>query len=315
MLLQPKYKMRHKQRGMVIVVALFIVALVATLSYVMIERLTRDTQRTMLIIRNVEAQYLVEGSVAWAKDVLVNDWQKKLPNKIVDQMPQASPKMQENAYVVTSTLYDMQARYNINNIISKETMADFVRLQQAVLSKLPAKQAQDIAQAVFEWVTISSNTNQSAKYYLSLKPPYRPRHAPFFNVSELRLVKGVTPEIFAALQPYIAALPPTTTLNVQTVLPAAMVTLSNSMTLGAATVVENIRHQAPFVSVDAFMNVDVIKNHHIGKDKLTDVSDYFLVETKVSIEKQVTVIYTLLKRMVKDKQVIVNIVWQSKGSW
>ncbi len=315
MLLPPKVKIRDKQRGMVIVVALFIVALVATLSYVMIERLTRDTKRTMLIIRNVESQYLVNGAVDWAKDVLVQDWQKKAANKIVDQMPQVSPSASENAYVITSTIYDMQARYNINNVTTKETIADFIRLLQAVLPKLSAKQAQDIAQAVFEWISVPANTNQSAKYYLSLHPPYRPRHAFFFDVSELRLVKGVTPEIFQALQPYIVALPPPTSLNVQTMLPQAMVTLSKSMTLASAKVVENIRRQAPFVSVDAFMNVDVVKNHHITKDKLTDVSDYFLVETKVSIEKQVTVIYTLLKRMVKDKQVMVNIVWQSKGSW
>ncbi len=307
-------KCSEQQRGVVIVVALFIVALVAVMAYSMIARLERDTYRTTLILRNAEAEYIAQASVDWARDALKNNYAAKDPNRVVDKIPIMSPVMKENGFTVVSTITDMQARYNLNNLTG-DNKDDFVRMLIGLLPKLPKKQATDIVDAIINWINPGSNNDAMAKYYLNLPVPYRVRHAPMFNASELRLVKGVTPQIFAALQPYITALPRGATLNVQTMPAAVMLTLSPSMTLAAGKTVEVMRQKNPPVTKDAFLKIDVIHNHKIDGGKLTDMSEYFLVETKVTIEKQPLLIYTLLKRTIKDKKAEVEIVWQSKGSW
>ena len=305
----------RQQSGMVIVVALFIVALVATMAYVMVARVERDTRRTMLIVRNTQAEYEAQGSIAWAIDVLRNNWERRVPNKPVDQFPLTSPVMKEGRYQIVSTIYDMQARYNLNNVSKVETQQDFIRLLQAVLPKLPHQQAQQITRALVDWIMPASEKSVFAEYYLNLPMPYRAPHKPMASASELRLVKGVTAEIYQALQPYVTALPPPTQLNVQTMSAPAMVTLSTTMSLQAANAVENLRRTMPLPTTQAFLNLDVIKNHHVEANKVTAISQYFLVETKVSIEKQQAVIYTLLMRSTKDQKTAISIVWQSKGTW
>jgi type II secretory pathway component PulK len=55
---QPRY--RKEQQGVVIVIALFIVALVATMAYAMMVRIERDTRRTSLILRNTQAEFYAQ---------------------------------------------------------------------------------------------------------------------------------------------------------------------------------------------------------------------------------------------------------------
>ena len=123
MLLQQNHQKRYKcrpslkrQQGVVIVVALFIVALVATMAYMMMSRFSRDTLRTSLILRNTQAEFYARGSIVWAIDQLRTNWEKRKPNQIVDVMPVKSPVIDVNGYKISSTIYDMQARFNLNNL-------------------------------------------------------------------------------------------------------------------------------------------------------------------------------------------------------
>ncbi|MGI9286223.1 MAG: general secretion pathway protein GspK, partial [Pseudomonadales bacterium] len=53
-------------------------------------------------------------------------------------------------------------------------------------------------------------------YYADLDIPYRAGNRPMLSASELRLVKGMTPELYQALLPHIVALPPGTAININT---------------------------------------------------------------------------------------------------
>ena len=51
----------------------------------------------------------------------------------------------------------------------------------------------------------------------------------------------------------------------------------------------------------------------ISADKIVITSEFFLVETHVSIEKQHLVLYTMLERSTNEGKITVDIIWQSKG--
>lgn len=306
----------HKrQEGVVIVIALFIVALIATMAYFMMSRLERDTQRTRLILRNVQAELYAQGSIAWAQDQLRDDWEKQKPNQLIDVTPIQSPVDEEKGYKIKSTIYDMQARYNLNNLINATSQDDFRRLLQALDPNLSEEKARDITRAVVDWISPNAQQNEFSHYYLTLPLAYRAAHRPMLSVSELRLVKGMTSALFAALEPYVTTLPEATVVNIQAALAPVFVTLSSHLSLETGKAIEQIRSQTSFVSTDYFVNLDIIKNHPIDQQKITVVSHYFLVETTVAIEKQQLVLYTLLERMIKDKKTIIQTLWQSKGIW
>lgn len=315
--LRHQYKSRKRQRGVVIVMALFIVALVATMAYAMMARLDRDTQRTQLILRDAQAEYYAQGSIAWAMDQLRNDWVNKKPKQLVDRTPIASGENSMQAYKISTTIYDIQGRYNINNVATPDGRLQFMRLLHVLAPTLSNDKLEEVTIAVADWIAPSTSLNQLAKYYLELKTtPYRPAHKPMVSATELRLVKGMTTELYNALQPYVVALPANVGLNVQSAGAPVYAILSPSMTLDTGNEIVRMREQKPFIEVDDFIKSDLVANHQVKPDNLVTVSTYFLVESKVSIEKQHVVLYTLLERTgSNDGKTSVHILWQSKGVW
>lgn len=312
----PQTKRCHNQEGVAIVVALFIVALVATMAYVMMARLARDTDRTQLLLRDIQAEYYAKGSLAWAMDVLANDWKQQKPNQPVDSMPITSPVKEVNGYQIKSTIYDMQDRFNLNNLKDAEALDDFKRLLQILAPSLSMQQTEKIAKAIADWITDRPKRTETNQYYLERSPPYRAAGQPMLSISELRLVNGMSEPLYTALEPYVIALPYPTKINVITAKTPVLVTLSKAMTVDAAKTIVEWRAHTNIASPATFLNFDVVKNHPVLAEKITVLSNYFLAQTEVSIEEQHLVLYTLLERTTTQSgTALVNIVWQSKGVW
>lgn len=322
MLLQPNRVKRQlpkslkRQEGVVIIVALFIVALVATMSYVMMARLDRDTLRTRLILRDAQAEFYAQGSIAWAMDQLRNDWIQHKKNQLIDAIPIQSPVKNQNGYEISSVIYDMQGRFNINNLsMDADAQASFKHLLQLLLPKITEGQIRGLIKAIIDWVSPGSGSSELNKYYMQLPTSYRAAHRPMVSITELRLVRGMTPEIYNAIEPYISALPTTTQVNVQTAAAPVLAMLNPTMNLETGVAIQQLRQVKPFATTQDFLSLDIVKNHPIPDTKITVVSSYFLIETTVSIEKQHIILYTLLERTAKDKKAAVTIIWQSKGTW
>lgn len=307
----------RKERGVVLVVALFVVALVAAIAVVMMERLERDTRRTTLLLNSIQAEFIAEGSIAWAIDQLRNDWERQKSNRVVDPIPIQSPVDHLNGYEISSTIYDMQARFNLNNLSNLQNQEGFRCLLRILDPKLSEEKISGIIRGIMDWITPGSKQNDYYYYYLSLPTPYRAAHRQFWSIDELRLIKGMTPQLFNALKKYIVALPENTSINVQTASAPVLMMLAPTFTPAVAQAIIGIRQRTPFTQVKQFLNLNVIKNQPITEDKIVTVSNYFLVETRVVIEKQHVLLYTLLERKgsVAGGKSNVAILWQSKGTW
>ena len=70
--------------------------------------------------------------------------------------------------------------------------------------------------AVKDWLGVSGNADAADAYYLAQPVPYRSARRVFSHVSELRLVRGVTSDVYARLAPYVCALPKDSPINVNT---------------------------------------------------------------------------------------------------
>ena len=85
-------------------------------------------------------------------------------------------------------------------------------------------EARRIAESAADWVDADRDVHPRGaedSAYASASPPYRPGNTLFADVSELRAVSGVTPEIYAKLRPFLCALPAAelSPINVNTLLP------------------------------------------------------------------------------------------------
>jgi general secretion pathway protein K len=208
----------------------------------------------------------------------------------------------------------MQGRFNINNLAGNQSLNEFIRLLQIANPELSQEKAMAILQSIIVWISQGAPSRDANNYYFARPQPYRNAGRKMLTVSELSMVQGITPALYAALAPNLSALPEDTKINVQTATMPVLMSLSPSITPEIAQQIIEVRQAQPFISIDVFMNLDVIKNNHITTDAITINSSYFLVKTEVKIENQQLVIYTLLCRAIKDNKANVVIVWQSKGT-
>lgn len=304
-----------RQQGVVIVVALFIVALTAVMAYYMMARLERDVVRTELLLHHVQAENEVQGSIAWAMDQLRHNWVSRKNNRLVDVMPMRSPVNDENGYQIRTVIYDMQGRFNLNNISSSEAQAGFLNLVHQVAPAISNEQTVALTKAIIDWITPGQQQNSYYQYYIAKTPSYRASHQPLLTLGELRRVKELPSSLLAMLEPYVVALPVGTLVNVQTASAEVLLTIHPSMKWGVAKAIVQARATNPLLTNEDFFKLDVIKNNHIITNQLTTVSQYFLVETDVKIGKQNIVIYTLLARATTNTSATLRVLWQSKGVW
>jgi general secretion pathway protein K len=279
--------------------------------YGMMMRLERDTRRTSLILHATQAQFYAQGSLAWALDQLRNNWEAQTLHQVIDAVPIQSPVQNVNGYKIASTIYDMQARFNLNNLSEEQAQVDFKRLLQIVAPTLSEQQIQTILRALSDWITPVTQQKEDDNYYLHLQPAYRAAHRRMQNISELRLVRGITPTLYNALRPYVAALPETTLINIQTAPVPVLMTLSPTLTVAHARRLQQLRQQTPFTT--SAMLLKIAQDNSISEGKITAVSHYFLVVTQVGIENQQLVIYTLVERYNQGRKALLRIVSQSKG--
>jgi len=94
---------------------------------------------------------------------------------------------------ISLTITDLERKVNIN-------IADDAMLQQALrLVGVDAGDFSAISGSILDWIDPDSGTHvggTESDYYQTLTPPYFAKNKPIDDLSELLLVRGVTPEIY-----------------------------------------------------------------------------------------------------------------------
>lgn len=303
-----------KQRGAAIIVALFVVALVAMTAAIMIERLRSDIRRTELILNANTAYLYAQGSIVWAMDQLNNDWKQQKADQLIDKTPIQSPIDKHNGASISSVIYDAQGFFNINNLADQRYLISFMRLIQTLAPETDGGVAQNITLGIADWISQNAKNAALDEYYLKSNPSYRAPHRPMVSASELSLVKDMTPALFAKLSPFLIALPHATPTNINNASAAVIMSLSPTMSIETAKTLEKTRIEKPFITTQSFLESDVVKNNPIEGNKITVASSYFLVKTNVTLGRQTLTLYTLLERVAQGTESRTAVLWQSKGT-
>ncbi len=133
--------------------------------------------------------------------------------------------------------------------------------------------------------------------YLKENPPYKNPHAPMGSASELRLVHGMTRDLYVALTPYIIALPNTNSkINVNTAAAPVLAATAQNLSLTAAALAVQDREQSPYANLNAYEGSSDLANATVETNLLTVQSQFFLVQATVKMGEQTLVVYTLLMR-------------------
>jgi general secretion pathway protein K len=182
------------EAGFALILTLVVTALMVAVVVEMIHQVYVDTSLSRGFRDGQQASILAESGV-----MAVN---KALSQKIDPTLLSGflAKPLSDEAGSLEIKITEESGKINVNDVAVLKKM-DALKLLGTRL-KLPG----EIWSAVADWIDIDDiqiSGGAESAYYRTLKPPYSARNSKLMTLTELSLVKGITPEIFGKLQPYL----------------------------------------------------------------------------------------------------------------
>jgi len=176
---------RRRDRGVVLILAIFAVALLTTLAVGITAAVRVELKAARASLERMQELFLAQAGIDVARAVLV--YEDPSYDAFTDPWgPQAEAPLDEPQPLGSGhyrvRLYDACGRIDVNR-------ADYQTLVRVT-------QDPELAQEILRWRAGQAQEED----YLSLPYPYLPRQGAFQSIGELLLVQGMTPELYFGTQ-------------------------------------------------------------------------------------------------------------------
>ncbi|MDH3352535.1 MAG: type II secretion system minor pseudopilin GspK, partial [Gammaproteobacteria bacterium] len=237
----------RQQRGVALITAILIMALVTTLTFSLEWDNSLDLRRTYVSMYREEAIQAAIGAESWVMSILRQDledsetdhlgeiWASELP---VLPLGSEGDSIQGEIY---GQIEDLQGRFNINNLIDQNGEVDQPSLEQ--FQRLLIALGLDVrfAGIAADWIDADRDASfpdgAEDSIYTGNVPPYRTANQILSTTSELAALEGIDKATLDTLLPHIVALPGRTIINVNTATGPVLQSLDEEM---AASDVERL---------------------------------------------------------------------------
>lgn len=295
--------MRNKQRASALISALFIMTLVAIAATAMSTRLQLDIYRTRTSL-NSDTLYLASTAVTgWAMDKLSASHPPLIAQDKTGKLLEFPQKLQHiyPGVTIQGGLFDCQAKFNINNLLDKKSQLTFYNLIEHAAEKISDSQRKQIFDATTHWIGSYQPDRGQDNYlafYMKQTPPYYPSYQPMQNISEFRLIYGVSATLYQALLPNITALPEPTAININTAPSAVLMALGSGLNEHQVNELLQARKEedGDGGNTDENKISTLLKLFEIPSEQVTNESNYFLSMATTSSGDSHLTVYTLIKR-------------------
>lgn len=295
-------KTRDRQTGVALITAMLIVALAAVIGAGMLTQMNLALHRSGYIWHSEQAMWYGIGIENWLGVMLRTDAQHSDTDTLQELWAEPVDYLPLEGGALSGRLTDLQGRFNLNNLggsDSEQALEYFTRLIQRVLDTDKIT-AQTIAASTKDWIDADIHPTgpygAEDNYYLGLDPDYRTGNTAMVSPTELRLVRGVSAEIYAALAPYICTLPQATPINVNTAAAAILGTLAPNLPPDTGKQLVEARKNKPWASVKDFLQVDLLAGRDIDAGQLAVATHYFLASGQITVGKSQYRFYSTLFR-------------------
>ena len=101
---------------------------------------------------------------------------------------------------ISVTITDMERKWDINMVANpRQPQREILQKALTEVGVTDAEQSSTIIDSILDWVNPNQSSGYSgakSDYYMRLNPPYYCKNGPIDDISELLLIKGITPEIY-----------------------------------------------------------------------------------------------------------------------
>lgn len=309
----------HPQRGVAIITAVVIAAMVAAIAGLM-------AFRQGLWLRQVENQHdaaQARGVAIAAINVVRLELREDGRQGNIDHPKEAwnqtFPSFPVENGVAGGRIQEVQGRFNINNLISLQDAGGASAPDVEVFTRLLTSlgMSADLVPAVLDWIDADSETRfpggAEDREYLAMEPPRRPANRALFDLNELAQVKGWNAELVKRIEPFVVALPKGklgSPINVNFARPELLSAMLPSLDLNTAKTVADRALTEPYKDAEDFKKAlpkdaaDEATN--LGADRLGVASNYFFADVDARFGRVNIAFRALLERNIDT---LPKVVW------
>ncbi|MEO8338329.1 MAG: type II secretion system minor pseudopilin GspK [Nitrospirota bacterium] len=298
---------KSDERGIALLLTLLVLALLVALILEFDAEARREYRDAAAFRDNFKATVLARAAVQAARGTLQQDLVKDKKAGQFFDAPTDLWALPIKDYAIgdgllTAQIEDERGKLNLNDLaaggdlIAKKAKVQRVKRLFELLQINP-----DLVDAIVDWVDQDEKSEPAGAeslYYQTLRPSYRAANAPLQTLLELRLVKGMTPDIMAKLSKVVTVYPQDgqSRVNLNTASPLVIQALDPSITQGVAA---DIAVTRPFKTIQDLDRVSSFAD--IGKqlraENLYDIkSDLFLARMMVRVNEVTRTATVVLQR-------------------
>jgi general secretion pathway protein K len=241
--------------GIALLITLLTLVLIVALVFEIFRIGTRAAQSSAFARDSIRAGLLAEAGTQAAVIALREDSKDNDFDTLDEIWSRTAPPIDLGPGLVTVAIVDDERKINLNDLIMPNGNAPS-EPRLAIFRKLLENLSLDptIADSVVDWLDNDDSTRAGgaeSSYYQSLKFPYKAKNDLFDTLDEFRLVRGVTPDVFRKLEPFVTVSAPNARININTAPREVLMAFVDSYTGAAmdAAMVDRLidfRRETPF---------------------------------------------------------------------
>jgi general secretion pathway protein K len=296
-------------RGAALITAMLIVALATIAAVGMASRQRVSIHRAENILLADQAYLYLQGVESWALGVLQEDALNSTIDTLAEPWSLGIPVEAIQNGRVSGTLEDLQARFNLNNMVTNGVANNF-EIQRMKRLLVILQLDPSLAESIVDWIDSDSQNSfpngAEDDYYTALEQPYRAANRPMTHVSELRLIKGITDEVYKKMEPFLSTVPEKVPVNVNTASREVLATLAEGMNLSGAESLIATRETQPFTDTNRLLQHQAFAGIEIDGAGISLSSSYFLLRGETNLGRSHQVLSSVIRRTPN----LFPVVWQ-----
>ena len=287
-----------RQRGVALIMVLLAMALLVMLAAGMTQQQSIRVFKAGHYLAQQQGQSIALGAEAFAKRILIRDFEEdKEDNAMIDSLDEFWAKNAavlpiDEVGVAEVQIDDLGGRFNLNDLVTPSGQVDteardrFARLLRVLgITGISPD-------TLIDWIddneqTISAYGAEDGQYLMA-DPGYRAANQPFVSVTELRLIEGMTEEIYQALLPHVSTLPVSGAgINVNTATGPVLQSLHDELSEAQIDSVLERREEEAFKNLQEFLALPEFAGLGLKSRGLTVQTRFFEVVSRITYDNRV----------------------------
>ncbi len=291
----------NQQRGVALITAILIMALITTLTFSLEWDNSLDLRRTYVSMYREEAIQAAIGAESWVLGILRQDLDDSQTDHLgeiwASDIPPLPLESDDIQGAVFGKIEDLQGRFNINNLIGQDGNVDQPSLEQFRRLLIALDVDVRFAGIAADWLDVNDEASfpdgAEDSIYTGIVPPYRTANQILSSTSELAALEGMDKATMDTLLPHIVALPGHADINVNTATGPVLQSLDENITTADVERLLSERQESGFADIantfSSLVTPDVL-------NQLEETSDFFRLKVIVQIDTVRITYYSLLER-------------------